>query len=405
MDVPDTITAAQEVKRAASDHTLPYDERLSRVSRAMTKLSEALSQEQRALKKTISDLGGVSESTTPEENDDDDRGDDETCANLESRSLLESTAKRASSIIERKLDEIVRDLDAGIGGFPENAVRNARKYRDLMTPRLIQVLEETTATAKSGGTVEGNAHLFAVCLLTEFEAEDAFPAIREIFSLPGELPFDLFGDFVTECFAGILGRFTADRPDVLDEIIGDTALNEYVRWEAAQTYIYLVRDGRMEQAEAVRRLGRNICRLIEQGETEIADFLVSELENLATEETTVAVIEAFSSNPKEAVSGISKIIETAVATTEIWPDEGLRRCPATGIEDTIEELRSWPCFQEEEPPQRAKRRRSPPPPHFFEDRSSAVPVNTIVNAPRVGRNQPCPCGSGKKYKKCCGAKK
>jgi len=23
---------------------------------------------------------------------------------------------------------------------------------------------------------------------------------------------------------------------------------------------------------------------------------------------------------------------------------------------------------------------------------------------KVGRNQPCPCGSGKKYKKCCGAK-
>ncbi|MDD5088665.1 MAG: SEC-C metal-binding domain-containing protein, partial [bacterium] len=24
-------------------------------------------------------------------------------------------------------------------------------------------------------------------------------------------------------------------------------------------------------------------------------------------------------------------------------------------------------------------------------------------APQVGRNDPCPCGSGKKYKKCCGA--
>jgi uncharacterized protein YecA (UPF0149 family) len=23
--------------------------------------------------------------------------------------------------------------------------------------------------------------------------------------------------------------------------------------------------------------------------------------------------------------------------------------------------------------------------------------------PPVGRNEPCPCGSGKKYKKCCGA--
>ena len=25
--------------------------------------------------------------------------------------------------------------------------------------------------------------------------------------------------------------------------------------------------------------------------------------------------------------------------------------------------------------------------------------------PKVGRNDPCPCGSGKKYKKCCGASK
>jgi hypothetical protein len=23
-------------------------------------------------------------------------------------------------------------------------------------------------------------------------------------------------------------------------------------------------------------------------------------------------------------------------------------------------------------------------------------------SPKVGRNEPCPCGSGKKYKKCCG---
>ena len=29
---------------------------------------------------------------------------------------------------------------------------------------------------------------------------------------------------------------------------------------------------------------------------------------------------------------------------------------------------------------------------------------TIVNTqPKIGRNDPCPCGSGKKYKKCCGA--
>ena len=30
-------------------------------------------------------------------------------------------------------------------------------------------------------------------------------------------------------------------------------------------------------------------------------------------------------------------------------------------------------------------------------------IQPIVNTrPKVGRNAPCPCGSGKKYKKCCG---
>ena len=33
------------------------------------------------------------------------------------------------------------------------------------------------------------------------------------------------------------------------------------------------------------------------------------------------------------------------------------------------------------------------------DELSQQPVAGTI---RVGRNEPCPCGSGKKYKKCCG---
>ena len=32
----------------------------------------------------------------------------------------------------------------------------------------------------------------------------------------------------------------------------------------------------------------------------------------------------------------------------------------------------------------------------------AKKANTIVKGPKIGRNDPCTCGSGKKYKKCCG---
>ena len=35
-------------------------------------------------------------------------------------------------------------------------------------------------------------------------------------------------------------------------------------------------------------------------------------------------------------------------------------------------------------------------------RSDQRPAPAIRGAPKIGRNDPCPCGSGKKYKKCCG---
>ncbi|MGE5607744.1 MAG: SEC-C metal-binding domain-containing protein, partial [Bacillota bacterium] len=39
-----------------------------------------------------------------------------------------------------------------------------------------------------------------------------------------------------------------------------------------------------------------------------------------------------------------------------------------------------------------------------EGEAGAAVVKPIVReTPKVGRNDPCPCGSGKKYKKCCGA--
>ena len=36
---------------------------------------------------------------------------------------------------------------------------------------------------------------------------------------------------------------------------------------------------------------------------------------------------------------------------------------------------------------------------LYKERKSA---DTIVKGLKIGRNDPCPCGSGKKYKKCCG---
>jgi len=43
--------------------------------------------------------------------------------------------------------------------------------------------------------------------------------------------------------------------------------------------------------------------------------------------------------------------------------------------------------------------------HHHHEEDHFVPehgIEPIRTGPKIGRNQPCPCGSGKKYKKCCG---
>ncbi len=39
---------------------------------------------------------------------------------------------------------------------------------------------------------------------------------------------------------------------------------------------------------------------------------------------------------------------------------------------------------------------------WFYDTGRIVPKTIVRESPKVGRNDPCPCGSGRKYKHCCG---
>ncbi|MBI4422535.1 MAG: YchJ family protein [Elusimicrobia bacterium] len=41
---------------------------------------------------------------------------------------------------------------------------------------------------------------------------------------------------------------------------------------------------------------------------------------------------------------------------------------------------------------------------WFVEALAPKPAPVMREAPKIGRNEPCPCGSGKKHKKCCGAK-
>lgn len=63
---------------------------------------------------------------------------------------LEIIKAAASYVIAAELDRIVAELDAGIGRLPVKAIREVREHRDLMAPKLIQVIKDATSAAQAG---------------------------------------------------------------------------------------------------------------------------------------------------------------------------------------------------------------------------------------------------------------
>jgi preprotein translocase subunit SecA len=67
------------------------------------------------------------------------------------------------------------------------------------------------------------------------------------------------------------------------------------------------------------------------------------------------------------------------------------------VEREGEEVREAPRVQRALPPQKPKQQ-----PMYFSGSAGAEPLTVKRKEAKVGRNDPCPCGSGKKYKKCHG---
>ena len=418
LDTSDPIAAAEELLRLANDTSLSPRQRFFQVDQAANRLLRSFPEPRNkpTEEEPVAEIGDEAYEATSE---------------ASAREYIESLAVQASDIIEMGLDKIAEGLRVPVQVLPKKAIRQAQKHRELMVPRLIHILEESAAFATKEKPFKDNAHFFTLFLLAEFEAPEAFPAIRKILSLPEGLPYDLFGDAVCEDVPKILSPFTGNRPEVLEEMIADLSMDSSVRCGAATTITAFVRAGQIPWEEGVRILGRELIRDALENNAAIFDLLSSILTEIFPSRLVGKIENAlFSDEPVETepteTESVMKIIEEAIA------DPKTRRgCvpidpePLPKVDDTLDELQGWCCFREDEKEEedeeeierikalsgqeiaRLRGTLPPPAPHFLEEREeTALVVQPIVSdRPRIGRNAPCPCGSGKKYKKCCGANK
>ena len=102
--------------------------------------------------------------------------------------------------------------------------------------------------------------------------------------------------------------------------------------------------------------------------------------------TMVGFLDGINDSLKKA-NNIDKLTETTKVSLD-YDDETLYKNMVAAKADWLYNLKEWEDILSEE------RRKE----LYKEQKLSG----TVIKDKKVGRNDPCPCGSGKKYKHCCG---
>jgi len=297
------------------------------------------------------------------------------------------------------IPEILKELEPYTGRFPMAAMKAAVEQREAITPELLRVLESVAGDPAEWARREDYLlHVFAMFLLAQFREKRAYPLVVKIFSAPGELPFNLFGDTVTEGLSQILGSVYNGDPTPLEQMIESEDVYEYVREAAIDAFLVLEHSGQMPREQVVGYFQRLFGGRLKRTYSQAWNGLVCAVADLPAPELLEDVRRAYEEglvDPGFAdLAGIERDLRTR--------PQGQRERHHV-ITDAIAEMERRDSFDREE--QRPRTLPKPPAPLVL---PAAAPPETYVASqpfhrqPKVGRNDPCPCGSGKKYKKCCG---
>jgi hypothetical protein len=285
-------------------------------------------------------------------------------------------------------------------GLPEEIVRRKEQVLEPLGHMLC-------GRRPDGGELDedwGWAPIHALFLIGEMADARSLPSLAESIRLDDLMEGALLSDFLTEEVNGVFARFPEEAFDAIAELVLDTSLDEFhrlapldglygiasrcpqLRQKLTDLLIRLVRrDPDLGLATwALDRLARTDCpdaraiwkwafshRNVGFGESESTEYREAKRRHRPWKDPDLELDPMDHFDPKR-LAQIARDYESIEAE---WDDEG---------ED--EAKRSRPVFggsdQDlvyEMPPLPVQQRRRP----------------------KIGRNEPCPCGSGKKYKKCC----
>ena len=317
-------------------------------------------------------------------------------------------------------DEILRQLrhvpDESDFAPYEAALLAAAGHREVLTPQLIAALDRVSADPAHYLKHQDDClHLFAICLLAQFRETRALEAFLRFFSLPGEAALDLSGD--TEHGAAVLASVCGGDPAPLLRLVQDESVNGLVRQQAIEGLLVQAGWGERPREAVIEDLRRLFATLAKPGNDYVWAALVSAVCDFEARELLPEARRAVAENlAEENFECLESLDELEFAGSEPTPLPHWERPFSLFMErnaliDAVDECSHWFCFRddtdtdedwddpdsdENEDSGEVTRRALLDTPPF------EPPPQPYVAPPKVGRNDPCPCGSGKKHKKCCG---
>jgi hypothetical protein len=303
----------------------------------------------------------------------------------------------------------------------EAALRAALEQRDALVPELIAAIDRVSANP--GPHLQQDStdylHVFAIYLLAQFRETRALDCFLRFFSLPGEQSLDLTGDMVTEHGAAVLASVCGGDPAPLLRLIHDEAVNEFVRGQAIQALAVQSLWNERPRDAAVAELRRLFRTLPKPGSGSVWAALISTICAFHAPELADEARQAFAEGwVDEDVIRLDHL-ETDLAQPPDGSPDGFRA--RNQPIDAVAECSCWLCFRDgdeddgpgddEDRDDDADSCEADGTPCYAGAANDAPPFGTYrepeapqpyIAPPEVGRNEPCPCGSGRKYKKCCG---
>jgi hypothetical protein len=266
-------------------------------------------------------------------------------------------------------------------GPPNEALRWALDHWDQAAPRFLTMLRAyTDGTEQSDTTTD--ALFFIIHLFGDKGDHRAYRTLCQLM-LDEEKLVAVLGDTAcVETLKGVLIKCFDGDAAPLREVIEAAAAESITRGEALLALAWLARDGQWPEQE-FRDYLRHLLREMQPRETDYVWY------NLVVVAAILGYQEFVAESAKLINDGmvpedwltLAELSEL-IATGDPAGKNGLLAEEVMPFDDVIASLAEWPW------------------PGDFDDEEDVAPEPYINPLRHVGRNDPCPCGSGKKFKNC-----